>query len=77
METEAGQATDVHTDESFEDVSLYTTMLAANNWNAPTVGYHRDLVVSWDTVGGIQALGCPQGPPKTGFGFAKNPVQPS
>ena len=25
---------------------------------------------SWDTVGGIQALGCPQGLPQTGFGVA-------
>ncbi len=35
------------------------------------VGYHSDCVVSWDTVGGIQALGCPQGPPQTGFWAAK------
>ena len=37
----------------------------------PTGGSHSDCVVSWDTVGGIQALGCPQGPPETGFGVAK------
>jgi len=38
----------------------------------PKVGSHSDCVVSWDTVGGIQALGCPQGPPQTGFGPQKN-----
>ena len=38
----------------------------------PMVGAHSDCVVSWDTVGGIQALGCPQGPPQTGFGVAQN-----
>ena len=33
-------------------------------------------MVSWDTVGGIQALGCPQGPPQTGFGVAQyGPVE--
>ena len=33
-------------------------------------------MVSWDTVGGIQALGCPQGPPQTGFGVAQDgPVE--
>ena len=36
------------------------------------VGPHTDCVASWDTVGGIQALGCPQGPPKTGFGVAQD-----
>ena len=35
-----------------------------------------DRVVSWDTVGGIQALGGPQGPPQTGFGVAQDgPVE--
>ena len=29
-------------------------------------------MVSWDTVGGFQALGCPQGPPQTGFGVAQD-----
>ena len=29
-------------------------------------------MVSWDTVGGIQVLGCPQGPLQTGFGVAKD-----
>ena len=38
----------------------------------PKVGSHRDCMVSWDTVGGIQALGCPQGPPQTGFGVAQD-----
>ena len=33
----------------------------------PKVGSHSDCVVSWDNVGGIQALGCPQGTPQTGF----------
>ena len=37
----------------------------------PTVGPHSDCVVSWDAVGGIQALGCAQGPPQTGFGSHK------
>ena len=37
----------------------------------PKVGSHSDCVVSWDTIGGIQALGCPQGPPETGFGVAE------
>ena len=27
--------------------------------------------MSWDTAGRIQALGCPQGPPQTGFGVAR------
>ena len=36
------------------------------------VGSHSDCVVSSDTVGGIQALGCPQGPPQTGFGVAQD-----
>ena len=34
----------------------------------PMVGPHTDCVASWDTVGGIQALGGPQGPPESGFG---------
>ena len=38
----------------------------------PKVGPHSDCVASWDTVGGIQALGCPQGPPQTGFGVAQD-----
>ena len=38
----------------------------------PKVGSHSDCVVSWDTVGGIQALGCPQGPPQLGFGVAQD-----
>ena len=37
----------------------------------PKVGSHTDYVVSWDTVGGIRALVCPQGPLQTGFGVAK------
>ena len=37
----------------------------------PMVGPHTDCVASWDTVGGIQALGGPQGPPQTGFGVAQ------
>ena len=42
----------------------------------PKVWSHSDCVVSWDTVGGIQALGCPQGPPQTGFGVAQvGPVE--
>ena len=42
----------------------------------PKVGSHSDCVVSWDTVGGIQALGCLQGPPQTGFGVAQDgPVE--
>ena len=36
------------------------------------VGPHTDCVASWDTVGGIQALGGPQGPPQTGFGVAQD-----
>ena len=33
-------------------------------------------MVSWDTVGGIQAPGCPHGPLQTGFGVAKDgPVE--
>ena len=38
----------------------------------PKVGPHSDCVVSWDTAGGIQALGAPQGPPQTGFGVAQD-----
>ena len=43
----------------------------------PMVGPHTDCVAPWDTVvlgalGGIQALGCPQGPPQTGFGVAQD-----
>ena len=42
----------------------------------PKVGSHSDCMVSWDTVGGIQALGCPQGPLQTGFGVAQDgPVE--
>ena len=42
----------------------------------PKVGPHSDCVVSWDTVGGIQAPGGPQGPPQTGFGVAQDgPVE--
>ena len=36
------------------------------------VGLHTDCVASWDTVGGIQALGAPQGPPQTGFGVPQD-----
>ena len=36
------------------------------------VGPHTDCVASWDTVGGIQALGGPQGPLRTGFGVAQD-----
>ena len=36
------------------------------------VGPHTDCVASWDTVGGIQALGGPQGRPQTGFGVAED-----
>ena len=40
------------------------------------LGPHSDCVVPWDTVGGIQALGCLQGPPQTGFGVAQDgPVE--
>ena len=38
----------------------------------PKVGSHSDCVVSRDTVGGIRALGCPQGPLQTGFGVAQD-----
>ena len=38
----------------------------------PKVGPHSDCMVSWDTVGGIQALGCPPGSPQTGFGVAQD-----
>ena len=38
----------------------------------PMVGPHTDCVASWDTVGGIQALGGPQGPPQTGFWVAQD-----
>ena len=37
----------------------------------PKVESHTDPVVSWDTVGGIRALVCPQGPPQAGFGATK------
>ena len=33
----------------------------------PKVQPHTDCVASWDTVGGIQALGGPQGHPQMGF----------
>ena len=38
----------------------------------PKARPHTDCVVSWDTVGGIQAFGGPQGPPQTGFGVAQD-----
>ena len=38
----------------------------------PKVGSHSDCMVSWDTVGGIQALGCPEGPPQTGYWVAQD-----
>ena len=42
----------------------------------PIVGPHTDCMASWKTVGGIQALGGPQGPPQTGFGVAQDgPVE--
>ena len=42
----------------------------------PMVGPHTDCMVSWDTVGGVQALGCPQGLPQMGFGVAQDgPVE--
>ena len=33
----------------------------------PKVGSHSDCMVSWDTLGGIGAVVCPQGPPQAGF----------
>ena len=42
----------------------------------PKVGSHSDCMVSWDTVGSIQALGCLHGRPQTGFGVAQDgPVE--
>ena len=42
----------------------------------PKIGPHTDCMACWDTVGGIQALGGPQGPPQTGFGVAQDgPVE--
>ena len=38
----------------------------------PMVEPHTDCEASWDTVGGIQALGGPQGPRQTGFGVAQD-----
>ena len=38
----------------------------------PKVGPHTDCVASWDTVGGIQALGGLQGPLPMGFGVAQD-----
>ena len=38
----------------------------------PKVGSHCDYMVSWDTVGGVQAFGCPQGPLRMGFGVAQD-----
>ena len=38
----------------------------------PKVGSHSNCMVSWETVGGIQVLGCPQRPPQTGFGVAQD-----
>ena len=35
-------------------------------------GPRTDCVASWDTVGGIQALGGLQGPLQTGFGVAQD-----
>ena len=37
----------------------------------PKVESHTDPVVSWDTVGGIRALVCPQGPLQADFGATK------
>ena len=36
------------------------------------VGSHSDWVVSWDSIEGLPALFCPQGPLQAGFGVAKN-----
>ena len=42
----------------------------------PKVGFHSDCVRSWDTLGGIHALGRLQGPLQTGFGVAEDgPVE--
>ena len=42
----------------------------------PQGRFHSDCVVSWDTAGGIQAFGCPQGPLQPGFGVAEDgPVE--
>ena len=38
----------------------------------PMVGRNTDCVASWDTAGGIQTLGGPQGPLQTGFGVAED-----
>ena len=38
----------------------------------PKAGSRCDCIVSWDIVGGIQALGGPHGPPQTGFGVAQD-----
>ena len=37
----------------------------------PKVESHTDPVVPWDTVGGIRALVCPQGPLQADFGATK------
>ena len=42
------------------------------SWILPDPGSHSDCVVSWDTVGGIQALGCLQGRPQAGYGVAQD-----
>ena len=40
------------------------------------VGPYTDCVAPWDTVGGTQAIGGPQGPLQTGFGVAQDgPVE--
>ena len=38
----------------------------------PKVGPQTDCVASWDTVGGTQALGGPQGPSQMGLGVAQD-----
>ena len=52
--------------------AVFSILLDPGCTGDPMVGPHTDCVASWDTVGGIQALGCPQGPPQTGFGVAQD-----
>ena len=55
---------------------IFSILLVTGCPGDPLVGPHTDCVASWDTVGGIKALGRPQGPLQTGVGVApEGPVE--
>ena len=63
-------------DPGMGEISDFSIMLDPGCPGDPKVGSLSDCMVSWDTVGGIQALGRPQGPLQMGFGVAQDgPVE--